>query len=71
MSEEYKTSELWNRFLNTDEIPDSKWCELCQHSHNFCMDGMGNCSMKNNELVYYCETCDNFALDAEKQKLLR
>lgn len=71
MSEEYKLSQLWERFLHTDNTPCDKWCELCQHSHNFCMDGMGNCSKKNEELVYYCETCDKFALDPEKQKQLR
>lgn len=69
--EKDKLSQLWERFLHTDDIPCSNWCELCQHSHHFCMDGIGKCSKKNNELVYYCETCDNFALDQEKQKLLR
>ena len=71
MSEVYKLSNLWDKFLNSDDTDPDVWCELCQHSHNFCMDGMGNCSEKNDELVYYCETCDKFALDTGKQKQLR
>lgn len=64
-------NELFEKYFDNDDVSSDSWCEICQHSHLFLMDGIGLCRKKNDELVYYCGTCDMFLLDKEKQKRLR
>lgn len=71
MTQQETINMIYEKYFKDDSIPSDNWCELCKHSHSFAMDGMGNCKKKNDDLVFYCETCEMFLLDKEKQKRLR
>lgn len=52
---------------DSENIDPERWCEKCQYSYAFLMDGIGICSKQEDKLCYYCSTCKYFESKKESK----
>ena len=60
MTEEERKRLFVEEIDFSENIDTSKWCENCQYSYAFLMDGIGMCKKQEGKLCYYCSTCMYF-----------